>query len=561
MSVESAADRPWRNAFLPYDRILAQVDAWVAAHPERVRRLELGTTPEGRPIVALDLGHDPERTRPAMAVTANIHATELAGSSVAMAFADAIIALHGGAPPDDLPPTIAEALKDVRVFVVPRISPDGAEHVLTTGRMVRSVNREAPHADPTPRWVRGDLTGDGRSRLMRVEDPNGQLVADPDQPNLLLPRRIEDPPPYYKVFPEGHIEHFDGATIPDPGYAPQVDLNRNFPWSWKPEPTQSGAGDFPGSTPESRAMLEFAVAHPEIFAWVDFHTFGGVCIRPDGEKADGKMKPFDLAVFRQLGAWAEAATGYPMVSGFEEFCYRPDVPIYGDLIEFAYHQRGAFAYVVELHDLFAQMGIERKKPFIDHYRLSREQMAQIAQWDAEHNGGRSIGEWVPFEHPQLGSVEIGTGDPIVGLKNPPLGQMPEVCDRHVAPLLRLAAIGPRLVLDDPAVETVGDGLRAISLTVRNAGYLPTHVCDVAKDRPHNEPLWAEVSPAPIGAPARVKVGHLQGWGHGLDGSGSAIWPDSPGHGDRRRLRWVVPAGPIAVRIGSPRVGWVEWSVD
>ncbi len=562
MSVEPS-DRPWRNAFLPYDRILAQVDAWVAAHPERVRRIDLGTTPEGRPIVALDIGPEPARIRPAMMVSANMHATELAGSSVALAFAEAVIGAHGDGVPkgvaDDLPPTVAAALRDVRFFVVPRITPDGGEHVLDTGRQIRSVPRVATHAEPTPRWIRGDLTGDGRSRLMRVKDPNGQLVAHDAHPGLLLPRRIDDPPPYYKVFPEGTIAHFDG-TVPDPSYAPQLDLNRNFPWSWKPEPTQAGAGDFPGSAPESRALLEFAVGHPEIFAWVDFHTFGGVCIRPDGEKPDNKMDRFDLAVFRQLGEWAEAATGYPMVSGAEEFCYRPDVPIYGDLIEFAYHQRGAFAYVVELHDLFAQMGIERQKPFIDSYRLTREQMADMAQWDAEHNGGRGIGDWVPFEHPQLGPVEIGTGDPIFGFKNPPPSQMPDVCDRQVQPLLRLAAIGPRLALDDATITDLSDGLRAVSLTVRNAGYLPTHVCGAARERSHNEPLWAEISPAPVNGPARVKVGHLKGWGSGLDGSGSPMWPDSPGHADRRLLRWVVAGeDAVTVRVGSRRVGWVEWS--
>jgi len=186
-------------------------------------------------------------------------------------------------------------------------------------------------------------------------------------------------------------------------------------------------------------------------------------------------------------------------------------------------------------------------------------MAAVAKWDAEHNDGRAIGEWVPFEHPQLGPVEIGTGDRLFGLKNPPLKQLPELCDRHVRPLLRLGAIGPRLVIDEPTIESIGDGVRAISLVVRNAGYLPTHVCEAARDRPHNEPLWAEIEPAPIGA-TRAAIGHLAGWGSGLDATGSPLWPESTGHRDRRRLRWVVSGdGPITVRVGSRRVGWITWS--
>lgn len=555
--MHEANARPWRHDYLRYDAIRAQLEAWAAAHPKRARVASLGRTPEGRDILCLDLGPDPDRIRPAMVVSANIHATELAGSSVALAFAESVLGIHGGGPgPDGMPKPIAEALRDVRVFVIPRISPDGAESVLTDGAYVRSVPRAPDHGRQAPRWIRSDMTGDGRCRVMRVVDPSGQMVESPEVAGLLLPRRIDDPPPYYTVYPEGYIEHFDG-TVPDPAVDTRVDLNRNFPWSWKPEPDQGGAGDWPGSAPESRALLEFAAAHPEIFAWVDFHTYGGVAIRPDGMQPDRKMKAFDLAVFRQLGEWVEAETGYPMVSGFEEFTYRPDVPIHGDLIEYAYSQRGAFAYVVELHDLFARLGVERKKPFIDHYRFSRDQMVALARWDAEHNAGRIMRPWVPFEHPQLGPVEVGGVDVVIGIRNPPPDQLPGLCDAQIRPLLRLGAIGPRPVLDAPEVRDLGDGLRAIEITVRNAGYLPTYVTEVARDRPHNEPLWAEVDAETVG-PRRIEVGHLRGWGRGLDGAGALTWIEGRGHGDRRRLRWVVSgAGPVTVRAGSRRVGWVE----
>ena len=59
----------------------------------------------------------------------------------------------------------------------------------------------------------------------------------------------------------------------------------------------------------------------------------------------------------------------------EEFLYEPDKPLHGDLTDYAYHQRGAVAYVVELWDLFKQAGLERKKRFVDNYtHLTREDM-------------------------------------------------------------------------------------------------------------------------------------------------------------------------------------------
>jgi hypothetical protein len=221
----------------------------------------------------------------------------------------------------------------------------------------------------------------------------------------LLPRTIDDPPPYYKVYPEGTIENFDGSNVPTPHFLSdnQTDLNRNFPFSWAPDSKQVGAGAFPLSEVESRAVVEFTIAHPEIFLWLNLHTFGGVFIRPLGDKPDSKMNPEDLALYRQLGAWAEELTGYPMVSGCEEFLYEPDTPLYGDLTDYAYHQRGAVAYVVELWDLFAQVGFERKKRFVDHYtHLTRDDMLKIAVWDRDKNASRVVRPWRKFAHPAAG---------------------------------------------------------------------------------------------------------------------------------------------------------------
>ena len=186
---------------------------------------------------------------------------------------------------------------------------------------------------------------------------------------MLLPRRLEDAGPYYKIWREGVIENFDGATIPSPHYLSdnQTDLNRNFPFEWHPEHEQAGAGAFPASEPESRAVVEFSARRPHLFAWMNLHTFGGVFIRPLGDKPDHKMDQEDLALFRQVAEWAKACTGYPTVSGYEEFLYEPEKPLHGDLSEYAYHQRGCIAYAVELWDLFEQLGLEKKKRFVDRY--------------------------------------------------------------------------------------------------------------------------------------------------------------------------------------------------
>jgi hypothetical protein len=570
--------RGFRDRFLSYDELTHQIKAWAQAFPDLCRVTSIGTTPEGRELWLLTLGTDPDRARPSAWVDGNMHASELCGSSVALAIAEDILRLHvrpSDAKSDaNLSATVEARLRDVRFYVLPRMSPDGAEAVLTTGRYVRSIPRDERPAKAHAYWRGEDVDGDGLALAMRVRDPCGELVESPEFPGLLLPRGIDDEPPYYKVYPEGVIENFDGSNVPSPYFLSdnQTDLNRNFPYFWAPDAKQEGAGAYPLSEVESRSVVEFTAAHPEIYLWLNLHTFGGVFIRPLGDKPDTKMNPQDLALFRQLGAWAEELTGYPMVSGSEEFTYEPDTPLHGDLTDYAYHQRGAVAYVVELWDLFKQAGLERKKRFVDNYtHLTRADMLKIAAWDRDKNEGRSILPWRAFTHPQLGSVEIGGIDPRIGMWNPPASEMPGVCAAQSVHFLRTAALAPAVVIEAVLTTALSSApsspLTRVTITVANHGYLPTFILASAKALTHNEPLWADVSceGCELAEPslAHREVGHLDGWGRGLfDGSGALYYMQSRGTTGARTVSWVVRGhGAMTVRAGSCRVGWVTRRIE
>src|SRR5262249_28915520 len=146
----------------------------------------------------------------------NMHAAELAGSSVALAIAEDVIRLHLDGNVRELVAPVAERLKHVLFYVLPRMSPDGAEQILKTGRYNRSVPRDERVDRSTPRWIMGDVDGDGRALAMRVKDTGGDYVEAPDKPGLMTQREIGDPGPFYRLYPEGTIEHWDGRTIPAP---------------------------------------------------------------------------------------------------------------------------------------------------------------------------------------------------------------------------------------------------------------------------------------------------------------------------------------------------------
>jgi hypothetical protein len=555
----------FRSAYLPYDQIAAQLQAWAAAFPELCRLRSIARTPEGREVWLLAVGRDPDRARPAVWVGGQLHAAELAGSSVALAIAEDALRAHLEPGELDLPPPVLARLREVLFYVVPRISPDGAECVLRSGRVIRSVPRDERVERGEPRWVARDLDGDGLALSMRVRDPGGELVEAPELPGVLVERTIEDEGPFYKLYPEGVIEHFDGRRVPSPMFLSDnpIDLNRNFPWSWAPPHEQVGAGPFAASEPESRGVVEFATAHPEIFAWLDLHTFGGVLIRPLGHGPDSKMDPEDLAVFRQLEAWMLEHTGYPTVSGHDEFLYEPDKPLRGDLTDFAYNQRGALAYVVELWDLFQRLGMPRPPRFVQYYeRVTRADLVRLAWWDRDENAGRAFPPWRPFEHPQLGPVEIGGLDPRFGIWNPPAHALPELCASQAMVALRLAALAPRVAIERVERHPLPGGITRVEVRVTNDGYLGTYGIPSARKLAFNEPVYvtaradgcALVDP---GAAHQI-LGHLDGWGHGLHtGANLPAYPGTRGTTNAAWATYLVRGtGTLALRAGSCRVGFI-----
>jgi hypothetical protein len=160
--------------------------------------------------------------------------------------------------------------------------------VLKTGRYVRSHPADNRNDKGRAYWQNADVDGDGQMGYMRQKCGQGELVELKDEngnkvePGMLVPRQPEDTGPFYRVYPEGHIVNFDGHHIPTPNYMgdTQTDFNRNFPYQWGSQDVQIGAGAYPGSEPETRAILEFVSAHPNIYTWVNYHTFGGVFLRP-----------------------------------------------------------------------------------------------------------------------------------------------------------------------------------------------------------------------------------------------------------------------------------------
>jgi len=553
------------DTYYRYDDLTRILRGFADERPDLIRMVSIGTSHEGRDIWLITVtrfatGDDTEK--PALWVDGNIHASEISPSSACLYLLKTLVDGYGQ---DD---EITRCLDTRAFYVCPRINPDGAEWALAdTPRIIRSSTRPYPYdEEPIGGLVQEDIDGDRRMLMMRIPDPNGAWKVSAADPRLLVRRDpAEDGGAYYRILPEGHIENYDGVEISIQPRKERLDINRNFPRLWRLEADQPGAGPYPVSEPEVRAIVQFIAAHPNITGAVAFHTFGGLIMRPYSDQNDETFAAEDLWTYQKIGQKGTEITGYPNISVFHEFLYHPKEVTSGAFDDWMFDHRGVFAWTVELWSPQRQAGITDYK-YIDWFREHPlEDDLKLLKWSDDKLGGKGYADWTPYDHPQLGKVEIGGWDQLYAFRNPP----PAFLEREIAPFARWLIwhllIAPRLELLEASATKLSEGAYRVRLVVQNTGWLPSYVTKRALEKKLVRGMVAEIT-LPEGASLetgkpREELGQLEGKAY--KSSSPLGWSAADTTDDRVKVEWVVraPAGGIVTLVARhERAGAVRANV-
>ena len=500
-----------------FAEVVKYLEEVAAAYPDITRIHNIGKSFEGRDLLVIEitnLKNKESLKKPGYWFDGNLHASEVMGAAVCLKTIETLVSGYG----EDS--EITELLDSRVLYIMPKLNPDGSDLYLKTPLSLRSSVRPhdsdgdgAEDEDPPE-----DLNGDGYITMMRIRDEMGSMKTHPED-SRLMERREEDEPGEWTVYSEGLDNDGDGRFNEDS--VGGLDINRNWPSRWQQEYIQRGSGRYPLSEPETRAVAEFLFAHPNVTGLVNHHMAGNFLYRPPtnlwvdpvtGEKDE--IPPADERNYQVFSdKYSEILNGQPVRKVMGRGRPPSYGAIFGVMIGWAYDHLGIFSWVPEMGSLV---------PYCDYDEDGRVTDLEQIRWNDEEMNGRFFVDWAPYDHPELGKVEIGGF--VRKLYNPqyesytnilctPGPKYNDFLEKHTRWNLYLARMSPMIKITEVKADKLEAGFVKITASVRNTGYLPTNVTRHAVNNETAVPVkvYLKLSGAELisGKPA-AELGHLAG---------------------------------------------------
>ncbi len=454
------------NRYYRYDEIVSHLRAFERAYPELVSVHTIGRSLQGRELVVATVhpkkGGD-DRGKPAIWIDANVHGNEIQGAETVLYTIQYLTKAYGAVA------DLTELMDATVFYLLPSQNPDGREYWFShanTSSSSRS-NQRPVDGDLDGRFDEDpydDLDGDGSITTMWQEDPDGDWVRDEKDPRIF--RRVEagERGKWRRLGSEGVDNDGDGEINEDPPGGD--DMNRNWPSDWQPTYVQFGAGPYPLSHPETRAIAAFILDHPNIAAVQSYHNSGGMILRGPGAEYRERVVPAgDVRVYDEMGE-----LGAKLLPFYRYMIIYKDLyTVHGGFVNWTAEGLGIFSFTNEMWSS-AKWFQRESGPGEGRGRDGDADDPYLAVDRLVF--GQTFADYAPFDHPTLGKVLIG-GPNRWGSRATPLFLLEEECHRNFAFTAYHADQMPRLKLERADVVAKAAGLYQLTVEVENERLMPT----------------------------------------------------------------------------------------
>lgn len=545
-------------------------------YPNLLTVLPIGESREGRPIEALRLAAG-ELTpgRPAILLVAGLDGPWAWTSGLALhhvrSLAEGYTGRDAGGSSESKA-AIRGLLDTTTLYVVLRANPDAAEARFQKPLLARFAtgydvdnDRDGQRGEDGPE----DVNGDGLITWMRVPDPEGEWIADPtDGRAHKRADRAKGERGKWKILPEGRDRDRDELVAEDP--ARDAIVNRNFPHRWTEH--DAAAGLFPTDEPETRALADYVLAHPDIALVVTYGALDNL-VDPAKPIADDapSVKRIPPSGTRQsdADALAELAQRYKELTGSKAVTPkatdrdRGEIARDGSFQSWCHHDRGLWTLDLalwsvpldtpepkseteaagdeastdeETTDAVEDEGEPKPKPAKDE--KPSDDVKRLRWFDTLAEAEPRFLPWTAVQHPDLGPVEIGGFAPYATIE-PPAEVLTELAAKELEFLISLGGALPRVRVIDCTYKRVHDDLYEVEAAIESTGLLPVH----------SRAASLTQTPRPI----RVAI-ELPRGARVLAGRAERLLSELPGAARREELTWLVGGAtdetfdPGAIRI-------------
>lgn len=500
-----------------YAEVVDYLNEVVRTYPEIATLHNIGKSYDDRDLLVLEVTSQSTGeglSKPGFWIDGNLHASEVMGAEVTLKNIDVLVKQY------DIDPFVTNLVDTRTIYLMPKLNPDGSDYYLTHPDGMRSSVR--PHDGDGDGFLDEDppedLDGDGNITRMRVRDATGPMKTSADDPRLMEEVEAGEPGEW-RVYSEGIDNDYDGSYNED-GVG-GLDINRNWPAQWQQEHIQGGAGPYPLSEPETRAVAEFLFSHPNVTGVINHHMAGNFVYRPPTAKhfdpvmgEEIPMAPADEAVFRFFGnKYSELINDQEVRPVFGRSGPPRYGAIWGVMIGWAYDHYGVFSWVPEMGSFV---------PFADYDDDGEATELERLRWNDTEMNGTVFVDWTPYNHPQLGEVEIGgflrkTYDSgrmqYNNVMCTPGPIFEEFLKEHTDWNLWLASMSPLVRVTEVIAAPQESGYIRVTAKVQNQGYLPTNVTEQAIRNETAKPVRVSISlqDAELVFGDRTRdIGHLEG---------------------------------------------------
>jgi hypothetical protein len=557
LTIQAETARP--ATYYNYKSLKKHLVSLAKQEPNLVRVDSIAQSIDKRKVWVVEVGkgaEDNRKKRPAILLVAGIEGNDLTGSSIAVSWLDRLVKQF------QTDSKIAELLETTTIYIIPRLNPDAAEHFFIEPKLETSANNKPvddDHDGLVDEDAPEDLNEDGLITWMRVEDKEGNYILDPADKRLLMEADpLKGEIGAWRYLSEGIDNDHDEAWNEDgPG---GVNFNRNFPYNY--EFFASDAGLYQVSEPQTRALAEFVIEHPNIGIIITYGAADNLLETPEGAPAPGRRKPRTAIDDKDLGYYKVMGELYREAIGLSKELESASCP--GTFSDWMYFNRGRLslasrpwspAVALELSSSAKEekkakdneeksKGDDSKK---DKDKRNETERSEL-KWFDEH-APRAYVQWQSIEHPDFPDrkVEVGGYAPF-SLTNPPANMVEEIVGKHTDFLATVIQRLPRISIRRIETKHLGQGTYDIEIQVENTGFLPTSLAHGQTTR--------EVYPTRL-------VIELDDE-HFLSGARITSLPVIPGSGGMVEARYIIYAPghkKIGFEIISMLAGQVEGTIN